>query len=52
MNRRDFETLRDLPGKTIPGPIKLSTEAGDTPFDYRGPHSDSEQPRRFGLDEH
>lgn len=32
MNRRDFETLRDLPGKTIPGPIKLSQKQATHPL--------------------
>jgi hypothetical protein len=32
MNRRDFETLRDLPGKTISGPIKLSQKQATHPL--------------------
>jgi hypothetical protein len=32
MNRRDFESLRDLPGKTISGPIKLSQKHATHPL--------------------
>ncbi len=32
MNRRDFETLRDLPGKAISGPIKLSQKQATHPL--------------------
>lgn len=32
MNRRDFESLRALPGKTISGPIRLSQKQATHPL--------------------